>query len=102
MVASGNVVVNGNGATIDASALNDAFIVLDGTEEFAKKADGTDSDHKLIDAVTVQGVTIKEFTLEQNQRSVDVELSAGLYIATLVTGDADDRARTANVKFTVF
>ena len=50
----------------------------------------------------VQGVTIKEFTLEQNQRSVDVELSAGLYIATLVTGDADDRARTANVKFTVF
>lgn len=50
----------------------------------------------------VQGVTIKELTLEQNQRSVDVELSAGLYIATLVTGDADDRARTANVKFTVF
>lgn len=50
----------------------------------------------------VQGVTIKEFTLEQDQRSVDVELSAGLYIATLVTGDADDRARTANVKFTVF
>ena len=50
-----------------------------------------------------QGLTVKEFTLAEGERSVDVELSAGLYIATLITGDADDRGpRTANVKFIVF
>ena len=73
IVASGNVVVNGNGATIDASALNDAFIVLDGTEEFAKKADGTDSDHKLIDVVTVKSITIKGMKgafIKDNQKTL--------------------------------
>jgi len=50
-----------------------------------------------------QGLTVKEFTLPEGERSVDVELSAGLYIATLITGEADDRGpRTANVKFIVF
>ena len=73
IVASGNVVINGNGATIDASALNDAFIVLDGTEEFAKKADGTDSDHKLIDVVTVKSITIKGMKgafIKDNQKTL--------------------------------
>ena len=73
ITASGNVVISGNGATIDASALNDPFIVLDGTEEFAKKSDGTDSDHKLIDAVTVQSVTIKGMKgafIKDNQKTL--------------------------------
>jgi hypothetical protein len=59
---AGNVSISGNG-TIDASALaGDAFIVLNGTEEFAKKADGTDSDHKLVNSVKVSGVTVTGLT----------------------------------------
>ncbi len=48
------------------------------------------------------GLKVEEFTLAEGQRSVDVNLTSGMYIATLVTGDADDRVRTANVKFIVF
>ena len=48
------------------------------------------------------GLKVDEFTLAEGQRSVDVTLTSGMYIATLVTGDADDRVRTANVKFIVF
>ena len=48
------------------------------------------------------GLKVDEFKLAEGQRSVDVTLTSGMYIATLVTGDADDRVRTANVKFIVF
>lgn len=58
MTAGGNIVVNGNGAKVDASALENAFIVLEGTKEFAQKADGTDSDHKYISNVVVKGLTL--------------------------------------------
>lgn len=73
ITSAGNVVINGNKSTIDASALSGAFIVLDGTEEFAKKADGSDSDHKLIEAVTVKGVTITGMTgafIKDNQKTL--------------------------------
>ncbi|MBQ7531042.1 MAG: IgGFc-binding protein [Paludibacteraceae bacterium] len=49
----------------------------------------------------VQGLTVH--TVESmTRREEEVNLPAGLYIATLVTGDNDDRTRTATVKFTVF
>ena len=58
MTAGGIIVVNGNGAKVDASALENAFIVLSGTKKFAQKADGTDSDHKYISNVVVTGLTL--------------------------------------------
>ena len=49
------------------------------------------------------GLKMEEYTFTEGQRSVEVNLSSGLYIATLVTGNADDKGvRTANVKFVVF
>ena len=50
----------------------------------------------------VQGLTVH--TVESmTRREEEVSLPAGLYIATIVTGSADDKGpRTANVKFTVF
>jgi len=48
------------------------------------------------------GLKMEEHTFIEGQRSVEVKLTSGLYIATLVTGEADDRVRTANVKFIVF
>ena len=62
LTAAGKVNVNGSGATVDASALKDAFIVLNGTNEFAKKADGTDSDHKYVASVKVSGLTLTGMT----------------------------------------
>lgn len=56
---SGNVTINGAaGAKIDASGLEGDFITLNGSTEFVKKADETDSDHYGIDAVAINGVTI--------------------------------------------
>ena len=52
------VTINGNGATIDASA-GDNIVGIEGVTEFAKKADGTDSDHSLVSAITFKDVTIK-------------------------------------------
>ncbi|MBR0310328.1 MAG: IgGFc-binding protein [Paludibacteraceae bacterium] len=49
----------------------------------------------------VQGLPVH--TVESmTKRDEEVSLPAGLYIATIVTGENDDRTRTANVKFTVF
>lgn len=45
-------------ATIDASGNEGDFITLNGSTTFAKKADGTDSDHYLIDMVGIAGVKI--------------------------------------------
>ena len=49
----------------------------------------------------VQGLTVHT-NESMTRREEEVSLPAGLYIATLVTGDNDDRTRTATVKFTVF
>ena len=61
ITAGGSVAINGaSGATIDASGLDGNFIALEGSEEFAMKADGTTpSDHYLVDAVTIKDVTVK-------------------------------------------
>ena len=49
----------------------------------------------------VQGLPVH--TVESmTRREEEVGLPAGLYIATIVTGENDDRVRTASVKFTVF
>lgn len=53
-----NITINGNGATIDAST-GDNIVGIEGVTEFAKKADGTDSDHSLVNAITFKDVTIK-------------------------------------------
>ena len=57
-----NLVLNGddkNPATITLAAdMKDNVITLDGTSGFAKKSDGTDSDHKLIASVEISGVKI--------------------------------------------
>ena len=62
MTAGGDITINGNGAFIYAGGCADNFITLDGTEQFAKKADDTDSDHKLIDKVAINTVTIMNLT----------------------------------------
>ena len=49
----------------------------------------------------VQGLTVHT-NESMTRREEEVSLPAGLYIATLVTGDNDDRTRTATVKFTIF
>ena len=72
ITSSGNVVFNGNDATINA-ALEDPFIVLNGTKEFAMKADGTPSDHYLINKVVVENVIInglKNAFIKDNQKTL--------------------------------
>ena len=61
LTSQGNVTINGaEGATIDASSLSAPLITLNGaTANFAPKADGTDSDHFLVESVTIKDVTIK-------------------------------------------
>ena len=59
--AGGNITINGNGATIDAST-GDNIIGIEGVNGFAKKADGTDSDHSLVNAITFKDVTITGMT----------------------------------------
>ena len=58
LTSQGNVIINGNGATIDASGLSDPVITLSGGTTFAPKADGTESDHVLVENVTIKDVTI--------------------------------------------
>ena len=54
-----DLIINGNGATIDASAGNVNFIELQGSTEYALKADGTTvSDHFVVGSVTIKDVTI--------------------------------------------
>lgn len=60
MTAPGNIFIYGNGATVTVpKEMTDNFITLDGTAVFAKKADATNSDHKLIRNVEVWGLNIK-------------------------------------------
>ena len=60
LTSPGNVTINGaEGATIDASGLAAPLITLNGGTTFAPKADGTDSDHILVESVTIKDVTIK-------------------------------------------
>ena len=47
-----------SGATIDASGNDGDFITLNGSDTYAKKADGTDSDHFLIDMINIWGLRI--------------------------------------------
>ena len=56
--AAGNIIIKGNGATIDASGLSGDFITLNGTSALALKADGTESDHKAIGSVVLSDLTI--------------------------------------------
>lgn len=50
----------GNDATVSVDEeMTGNLITLAGTEIFAKKADGTESDHKIIQNIEVRGVTIK-------------------------------------------
>ena len=58
LTSQGNVIINGNGATIDASSLSDPVITLSGGTTFAPKAAGTESDHVLVENVTDKDVTI--------------------------------------------
>ncbi len=59
IVAPASLTINGNGATIDASALASAFInYASVTGEMAKKDDGTDSKYTIVENVTIQGVKI--------------------------------------------
>ena len=60
LTSPGNVTINGaEGATIDASGLAAPLITLNGGTTFAPKADGSDSDHILVESVTIKDVTIK-------------------------------------------
>lgn len=57
------IIFGAEGVTIDASSNDGDFITLNGSTEFAKKADGTTvSDLYLIDAVTIKDVTITGLT----------------------------------------
>ena len=59
IVASQSLVINGNGAKIDASALSDAFInYASVTGEKAKKADDSESEYTIVDKVSVKDVEI--------------------------------------------
>ena len=60
LTAPNSIFVYGNegSVSIDKEMTGD-FITLDGTEIFAKKADGTESDHKFIPSVEIRGLNIK-------------------------------------------
>ncbi len=76
IVSDKNLVIIANNVKIDVEHA-DAFIVLDGTTEVAKKADGTDSDHKLIANVRISGLTIQGLQgalLKDNQKTLAEEV----------------------------
>lgn len=57
--ASQSLIINGNGASIDASALNNSFInYASATGEKAKKADDSESDFTIVANITVKDVVI--------------------------------------------
>lgn len=58
LTAPNNLTINGNGATVDASALTDPFITIDGTEIFAMMDAETASDHKYVALDSISGLTI--------------------------------------------
>ena len=73
ITAGGTIEIDGKNATIDASGNSGAFIVLEGTNELAKKEDGTDSDHKLVNLVEVSGLTITDLNgsfIKDNQKTL--------------------------------
>ena len=76
--AADNIIINGNYATVNiADEMKDPFITLDRTTEFAKKDDGTDSDHKLIGKVEFNDVTIvglQNALVKDNQKTLLEEL----------------------------
>ena len=60
IVAPAGVVINGNGATVDATALAGAIISLNGTESQALNQDGTENaNYKMIDSVAINNVVVK-------------------------------------------
>ena len=77
--AADNIIINGNYATVNiADEMKDPFITLDRTTEFAKKNDGTDSDHKLIGKVEFNDVTIvglQNALVKDNQKTLLEELA---------------------------
>ena len=82
ITAPNNLVLKGddkNPATITLAAdMNDNVITLDGTEAVAKKSDGTDSDHKLIESVEISGVKIfglKAALIKDNQKTLVEKLT---------------------------
>ena len=74
ITVAGNFQLSGSGATINVDeAMTGNFVTLDGTDVFAKKADGTDSDHKLIAKVEFNNVTIlglKGALVKDNQKTL--------------------------------
>ena len=62
LTAPNNIAINGNAANPAVITVAETFkgdvITLNGTEALAKKSDGTDSDHKLISAIDINGVKI--------------------------------------------
>lgn len=72
LVAPNILNIEGNWATIDASALEGPFITLNGTDKFVQKNDGTESDHKYIDYVSIDNVDIiglKDALVKDNQKT---------------------------------
>lgn len=60
IVAAGNVIINGNGASIDASTLTNPFIQLSGTTEYVTLPDNTkDASHLFVENVILKDLTIK-------------------------------------------
>jgi hypothetical protein len=73
IMACGDLTISGNDVNVDASGLTGPFIVLDGTNNLAPKADGTNSDHQLISTVSVKGLTISGLTdafIKDNQKTL--------------------------------
>ena len=74
LTSQGNVIISGNGSTIDASGLGGALIVLDGTKEQAKNADGTvNVNYKNVDDVIIGDVEItglKQSIVKDNQKTL--------------------------------
>jgi hypothetical protein len=77
LTAGGDIKIEGNGATIDASGMTKPFITLDNSKEYVKKDDDSDSDHLLINFVSITGVTInglQNALVKDNQKTLVKEL----------------------------
>ena len=59
ITTAAGIIINGNGATVDASGLSGDMITLDGTADMVQKPDGTyDASHHYIANVTIKDVSI--------------------------------------------
>ena len=77
LTAGGDIKIEGNGAIIDASGMTKPFITLDNSKEYVKKDDDSDSDHLLINFVSITGVTInglQNALVKDNQKTLVKEL----------------------------